>query len=379
MKEFRKNFIGIWVLLLLHATTLTTVATAAIDEKVIVPKLIELLNASSNIAKESCVSKESALATEKFLSETLFILPDNDGESHRSIEIITTLLKLYNLPLKHHLHKSDQGWGATLDKEAITPEELKRVKRVVIFEMPGKKKEEWLKATRNYGEPKEVIIVDHHYYEREGLDRRRPESSIEQIMSLVHWPMSKTDEAIAVNDRSYIPGLKKMGLSEEEIKRIREYDLLYQSLSKQHGEVSEIKKHIAKVTREAEAIVPKLKVEKGIYILDDDNVGAGEVGQMIRQVLAIKAPASEIASTFEIGLQKGRIGFSGNPKIVQRLIDFDFKSLGYAEGSFVKYGGGDANNSMFFAFKPDRPPKGRSQLIPNDVLEKIKQQVFMEE
>ena len=69
-----------------------------------------------------------------------------------------------------------------------------------------------------------VIIVDHHYYNE--IDRRQDLSSLEQIMELVNWPANQVDMAIAVNDRSYIPGLKEMGLSEEEIRKVRKFDLI---------------------------------------------------------------------------------------------------------------------------------------------------------
>ena len=275
------------------------------------------------------------------LNETLFVIPNNDGEARRAAEILRAAGA-------SHLQISGQEWGATLDKEPLDPQKLSHVKRVVVFEIPGAETEVKLKR-----QGLEVIPIDHHAYK--GLDRRRPESSLEQLMALIHWPMSRTDEALAINDRGYIPGLKKMGLSEDQIRQIRKYDLIAQGRSEHDVDTA---------IRQAHDLIPSLPRRKGVYILD--RVNADEA--ILKQELAIQSKDG-LVSTFEI--RPDKVGFSGNPAIVQALLKTKFEELGYEPGSFAQYGGGDPQASMFFGFKPTKPPKGESELIPRRVLEKI--------
>ena len=279
----------------------------------------------------------------RLLSETLFVVPNNDGEARRAVEI----LQAAGAP---HLQVSAQAWGATLEREPLRPDVLARVRRVVIFEIPGQKVEDSLRA-----QGLEVLVIDHHAYQ--GLDRRRPEGSLEQLMGLIRWPMSAADEAIAVNDRGYIPGLKKLGLSADEIRAIRTQDLVAQGRS-----LTEIEG----ATGQAQGLIPSLpRLKNGTFVLD--RVTADET--ILKQELAIQEP-NGLVSTFEI--RPDKLGFSGNPAAVQKLLELDYETLGYAPGAFAKYGGGDPKASMFFGFKPKSPPQGETALIPERVLQQIR-------
>jgi O-acetyl-ADP-ribose deacetylase (regulator of RNase III) len=294
------------------------------------------------------LAKAKQQVDQKLLNETLFIIPNNDGEAVRAGAILEAL----EAP---HFQQSAQGWGATLANEPLDQAKLSGVKRVVVFEIPGLEVEEKLRK-----QGLEVVVVDHHAYK--DIDRRRQESSLEQLMSLINWPMSRVDEALAVNDRGYIPGLKKMGLSEDEIREIRSYDLLSQGKSKNE---------IMKETEKSRALIPSLPQKNGIYILKKVSVDEG----ILKQELAIKSKDG-LSSALEINDSK--VGFTGNPGITKKLLNYNFEELGYDPGSFAKYGGGDPEASMFFGFKPTKPPVGETELLPKKVLEKIENLIFGE-
>ncbi|MEN9723240.1 MAG: hypothetical protein RJB38_1226, partial [Pseudomonadota bacterium] len=290
---------------------------------------------------------------QNLLNETLFIVPNNDGEARWAGEI----LRAAGAP---YLQVSTQAWGATLDKEPLDSKILSKVKRVVVVEIPSEETEEKLRQ-----QGLEVITIDHHEYKHLKLDRSKgsTRSSLEQLMALIRWPMSRTDEAFAVNDRGYIPGLKKMGLAEEQIRQIRRYDLIAQ------GRVDQ---EVDAATRQAQSLIPTLPRRNGIYILD--RVSADEA--ILKQELAIRSQDG-LVSTFEI--RSDKLGFSGSPAIVRGLLETKFETFGYEPGSFAQYGGGDPNASMFFGFKPKKAPRasggseGELELIPKRVLEKIEE------
>ncbi|MBI2606127.1 MAG: hypothetical protein HYW49_08615 [Deltaproteobacteria bacterium] len=277
----------------------------------------------------------------EWLSETLFLVPRNDGEALRAVNILGAL----RAP---HFKVSAQTWGATLDREPLPEDLLKKVKRVVVFEMPGPRAEERLRQ-----KGLEVVVLDHHFYG--DVDRRDPRSSLEQLMELLRWPASATDLAIAINDRSYVPGLKKAGLMGEMIFQIRKYDLQAQ------GE-----KDIERSRRRAQDLIPKLEKRGGVYIMTESDVSIG--GNYVKQELAIQSPDG-LSSVLELFAHK--IGFSGKPAVAKKLLAFDFTALGYAKGSYAQYGGGDAELSMFFGFKPKAPPDGEKDLIPRRVIDEI--------
>lgn len=302
-----------------------------------------------SFSKEQLLTAQAQVNRE-LIDESYFLIPANDGEAVRAAQI----LEAVKAP---HLLVSHERWGVTLDKINLDSKILQQVKRVVIFEIPGVEIEDKLRA-----QGLEVIVIDHHAYKN--LDRRKPESSIEQLMQLIHWPMSRVDKAIAVNDRGYVPGLKAMGLSPTEIREIRKFDLKSQGRSPSK---------IDEQTRLAQELIPQLNTKQGeIYILDFNTLPPIDEG-ILKQELAIQSPTGIVSS---LTIKSDSIGFSGNPRIAQRLLALNFESLGYPEGSFAQYGGGDPNASMFFGFKPTQPPKGEPHsLIPKHLVEKIFQEI----
>ncbi|MFL5815413.1 MAG: hypothetical protein ACJ763_17695, partial [Bdellovibrionia bacterium] len=236
------------------------------------------------------------------LNESFFVIPNNDGEAVRAAKI----LRAARAP---HLDATPLPWGVKLDEMFSTPGQIKYqfierlqkigVKRVVLFELPAPNLE---KALKDHGF--EVTIIDHHKYSE--YDRWKPESSLEQLMTLINWPKSRADEAIAVNDRGYVPGMKKMGLTDDEIRQVRLNDYIGQGQDP---------RAVRESFRQAEEALPKLKTREGVYILDlppDVNPS------VVKEELAIRAKDG-LASSIEI--YPGKIGFSGNPKIVNAFLE----------------------------------------------------------
>ncbi|MEK7356007.1 MAG: hypothetical protein AAB250_06130, partial [Bdellovibrionota bacterium] len=288
-----------------------------------------------------------ARVDQAFLAETLFVVPKNDGEAIRAVDILQAL----GAP---NLRVSKQAWGATLDKEGLPAQLPSHIKRLVAFEMPSVELE-----TAYLEQGIEVVILDHHVYAGKGLDRTNPESSIEQLAKLVNWPLSKVDMAIAVNDRGYIPGMKAMGLKDAEIREIRTYDLIAQ------GRTAE---QVAELTQISLGEIAKLKVEAGVTIIDRPVADEG----ILKQELAIRT-SDGIAHTLLV--TNKRISFSGDPKVVKALLDTDFVLLGYEAGTFDKYAGGDPKASMYFGMNIQQAPRGAKELVPLGIQRRIREVV----
>ena len=79
----------------------------------------------------------------------------------------------------------------------------------------------------------QCILVDHHN-ERAGADQP---TSLEQIFALLNLPQSAWTrhlQLVAANDRGWIPELRALGASNEEINSIRQMDRAAQGVEKHH-------------------------------------------------------------------------------------------------------------------------------------------------
>lgn len=286
-----------------------------------------------------------------YLASTLFILPDNDGEAKRAIQILTALKAPY-------LHISQQKWGATLDREwpLVDKAVLAKVKGVAIFEIPG------TADAKGAAIPAEqaiialglrLDIIDHHYYD--WVDRYENESSLEQLCAKIGWQMSRIDYAIAVNDRSYIPGLVALGYNERQIRAFRNFDLIAQGKPLAD---------IAKQQRKCQVVADELKAAKrgNLWVIENLRVDRA----ILLQELALKSPDGLI-QVFEMRPRK--LGFSGHPGICAALLSLDFAALGYPYDAF-NYGGGDGKVSGFWGYKPKNPKYPFSSHFRHDILER---------
>lgn len=290
----------------------------------------------------------------KFINETIFVIPHNDGEAAWAHEI----LKAVHAPL---VFKSNQPWGAKLENDidaimnlasGLNNPKARRAKNIVVFEMPGTASEAQLRALG-----KNVIIIDHHKYD--GLDRSNPISSLEQLMTLIRWPVSKLDHAIAVNDRSFVPGLKEMGLTNDEIRMIRRFDQIAQGKNPVDVEANIIG---------AQKIAGSLPKRNGVYILDYRD------GKLDIDSNAISVELSILhnrANIFEITSNK--IGFSGDAALATQLFNIDYTTYGYAKENIIKY---TAGNNSLFGFKPKAPAAGSTERISASTLDAVQKILF---
>lgn len=280
----------------------------------------------------------------KYLEQTLFVLPKNDGEALRAVQILLAL----GVP---NLHVSEQSWGASIDHEVIPYNILRRVQRVVIFEMPGAQGEA---ALRKSG--KEIVIIDHHGSEL-FPDRYKKISSLEQLAALLNWPLSDDDRAIAVNDRGYIKGLRGLDISEEQIRRIRTFDLQAQGRTKADIEDATIK---------ARNLLAFLPVERGVTLYNGERVDT----VILQQELALSVPSGVVNF---LGVT-GSVRFSGQADIVKALSEIRLTDFGVNAADFDMYHGGDAEaGSMFFGLKFKA---GKGGTFPQALLQKVQDTVI---
>lgn len=294
---------------------------------------------------------------QELIDNSLFILPHNDGEAARACQI----LEAVKAP---HVHISKQSWGATLDQEwpqlDLSNLKAKGIKRFVIFEIPGKaalmgdpiEKEELITK-----EGFELTIIDHHHYK--WVERYKPVSSLEQLCQLIGWEMNEIDMAIAVNDRSYIPGLKSLGLSIDDIRKIRLFDLENQGNSRSY---------IDKQIQISRSLIPELESKRlgELWILDQ----AEYKQPYIVQELSIQSTIGLIHA-FEIKPHK--LGFSGDPDVVNQLMSRDYTHWEKQTGTLINYGGGDGKTSKFWGLKTSENRKTIPEEMAKETLEFIKQ------
>ena len=250
--------------------------------------------------------KKEILSPEQkeIINNTTLIIPDNDGEAALTID----LAKKIGLDVR----VSNQPWGARLDKELkLNPDILTKArKNVWIFEMPSKELEAKLKK-----QGMNIEIIDHHQYQNE--DRSQKLSSLEQFLKKVKLTDSQLQKlgfdahfvhGVAINDRDYIYGLREEGYSEEEIKKIREFDIRAQ-----------IKKNYDTIVKRNEEIYNNRKIEKDVIVLESkegENISLAidkivlENKHIIPKILNIKKKENgEISS----------ISFTGPISIVKKL------------------------------------------------------------
>ena len=267
-----------------------------------------------------------------YLRRTLFVLPYNDGEAVWAVQILRAL------PAPHILC-SQQRWGAVLEKEmpALRASLNAAIKTVCIVEIPGHEVDAMgqLKCEQELrSRGLQVEIIDHHFYH--WIDRTHRLSSLEQLCAKINWQLSDFDLHVAVNDRAWIPGLVALGLSIEQIRAVRNFDLCAQG----HA-VEKIVAH----TEAAQYLLNsgQLQVQDGVYVLEKSGINSA----VLAQELALRHEGGTV-NIFEG--RKHKVNFSGHPVAVDALRRMDCSTLGYPV-LHITYGGGDGRFSKFFGLK----------------------------
>lgn len=243
-------------------------------------------------------------------TNTTIICPCNDGESRLIIDIAKKL--------SFDVRISKQGWGAVLSQEPDgTFADLK--KNVIIIEMPGVQKEKELKDKGH-----SLFVIDHHKYQ--DMDRSYPVSSLEQFACLISYHLNRWEMGIALNDRGYIPALRKNGYSEEEILKIRQFDLEAQGSKPEYFET--LKKDYLKGYNSGQNLyVVETSCEKISYLSDLHFFENEKRKSRMDLVVFVTGSGKKIKE----------INFYGSPVRAKAL-----------QKKFGGYSGGDEKVSMFW-------------------------------
>lgn len=154
----------------------------------------------------------------------LWILPVNDGEM---VEIRKLLVAR-----GEQILESGQRWGASWER--LEPAVVEGMERFHRLEPVG----------RIYGvelagaAPPGAVCIDHHRYQDE--DRWNPKSSLEQVAAVVGTTLDRWQELVAANDRGYIPAMRAMGASADEIAAVRQQDRAAQGITEEHDRQAEL-------------------------------------------------------------------------------------------------------------------------------------------
>lgn len=243
-------------------------------------------------------------------TNTTVICPCNDGESRLIMEIARRL--------SFDVRISKQGWGAVLSQEPDeTFADLK--KNVIIIEMPGVRKEKELKDKGH-----SLFVIDHHTYH--DMDRSFCVSSLEQFACLISYNLDRWEMGIALNDRGYIPALRKNGYSEEEILKIRQFDLEAQGYKTEYFEMLR-KDYLKGYNPGQDFYVVETTCEKTSY-LSDLHFFENEKRKILMDLVVF---------TVDSGEKIKEVNFYGSPVRVKAL-----------QKRFGGYSGGDEKVSMFW-------------------------------
>lgn len=154
-----------------------------------------------------------AIKKEKMVK--FFIVPLNDGEA---VEIRKILLAK---KIEHVVTR--QPWGATW--AGLEPAVVEKIEEflsinplTVVYGVELGGPSRW-----------NAINIDHHIYNDE--NRYNEKSSIEQVATLLGVELTRHQILIAVNDKGWIPALKSIGATENEIKIVRAQDRLSQGVT----------------------------------------------------------------------------------------------------------------------------------------------------
>ena len=149
------------------------------------------------------------------MKKNFFIIPANDGESVEIRKI------LRDNGIDHVVTR--QAWGATwAGLESAVVEKIERFlstnPSAVIYGIELGGPSRW-----------SAINIDHHVYRDE--NRANEKSSIEQVATLLGVELTRHQILVSANDKGWIPALKAMGATENEIKIVRAQDRLSQGVT----------------------------------------------------------------------------------------------------------------------------------------------------
>lgn len=137
--------------------------------------------------------------------DRMWIVPNNDLEAKTIIEMLERNGEEYVI--------TEQTWGASWEK-------LEEKAKAKINEAKERGVEVY--GVELQGNSNGAINVDHHTYGED--DRSNPESSIEQVATILGVELTLDEQFVSANDKGYIPAMEKLGtklgINEEDLKEI---------------------------------------------------------------------------------------------------------------------------------------------------------------
>jgi hypothetical protein len=128
------------------------------------------------------------------------------------------------------------GWGAHASSYAEEiPAAAAAGKTLVLVELDNSPvaKTEWAPAKEPVVLPEGTITVDHHG------DRSEEPASILQVLKLLGLKPSRLQQLIAANDSGFIPAMKNLGASAEEVSTVRSMDRAAQGITSEQEAIAE--------------------------------------------------------------------------------------------------------------------------------------------
>ena len=141
--------------------------------------------------------------------QSLFLLGGHDLEMNAIIQLLE----------EHHLIYKDRSLQWNNAYLSQYEQDLSLFKDTSSYKIYGIALQEDIVPPSNY------VRIDHHN------QYTKLPSALEQIAELLHHPLNRWQQLIAINDKAYIPGLQQAGASQEEILRIRFEDRKAQGVS----------------------------------------------------------------------------------------------------------------------------------------------------
>lgn len=136
------------------------------------------------------------------MTKEVYFLGGNDAE-------MAEIRKMLRAAGVGEVPDKNLAWGARLSEYR---EELKNLADDVI--------PVFVELKLDCAYPDNAVIIDHH----EGLAGRDRPTSIEQVAERLRVDLDPWQKRVSANDRGYIGEMRRLGASEEEIRRIRAYD-----------------------------------------------------------------------------------------------------------------------------------------------------------
>ena len=180
--------------------------------------------------------------------------------------------------------------------------------------------------------PTNYRVIDHHN------QLSSMPSALEQVIDILHIPMDRYMQLVAINDKAYIPGMQAMGATAEEIESIRLADRKAQGVTEEDEHLAEmaISEHLEKVgnltivyseTSRFSPICDRLfPFHQLVVYTDHEWMYYGKDAESVRSLFADE---SSLGNLFYGGGKDGYIGIKQHiygKEVIKEMVDRIIKS-----------------------------------------------------